>query len=98
MFSGLLSFRNTPPVHVTRLGIPQAQNRHTKIRIPKRTALKGASQSNGRAEVVQKPALTRHPEKMPQRRAVIPVNIFQGSVHLLSKVIILREVVWHGSL
>jgi len=41
------------------------------MRIPKRTILKGTSQTNGREEVVQNPTLTRHPEKMPQRRAFI---------------------------
>jgi hypothetical protein len=57
------------------------------MRIPKRTALKGTLHNNSREEVVQNPTLTRHPEKMPQRRAVIPVNIFQSSVHFIFDVI-----------
>jgi len=66
------------------------------MRIPKRTALKGTSQSNDKEEVVQNPTLTRHPEKMPQRRAVIPVNVFQGSVHFIFERHSLFYVKWYG--
>jgi len=66
------------------------------MRIPKRTALKGIWQSNGREEVAQNPTLTRHPEKMPQQRAIIPVNNFQGSVHFTFESHSLFYVKWYG--
>jgi hypothetical protein len=66
------------------------------MRIPKRAALKGTSQNNDREEVVQNPTLASHPEKMPERRAVIPGNIFQGSLHFIFERHSLFYGKWYG--